>query len=649
MAAPGATYAVHPLPCLGREFLLIFLYGFQMVRVVLTVSRFSCNLTPDEGRVFTGCRCAGCQDAVKGPAIGEPEPAPGQGTVDTVPGNTSTPVTLAIGGSLNGAVNTAGDRDWFAVDLVAGQRYSISLDGAAYAGYSALYDPYLRLRDASSIVVAYDDDSGPGWNSLITFTAVTTGRYYLDVGALNDGGSGGYRLAISEISGPTPTTMPVYTLDQIADYLINGYWGFFGAHSWDTSSDNIVTYNLTALTGAGQTLARAAFQTWANVTNLVFQEVTSGGDILFDDNQSGAFADGNWDWWGRITSMRVNVSTQWLADYGTSLDSYSFQTYVHEIGHALGLGHGGDYNRWATYGVDNFYQNDHWAYSIMSYFDQADAGFGSYRFVMGPSLADIVAMHSMYGANTTFNSGNSVYGQNATAGSLYDFANYSSVPAFTIYDTGGSDTLDASGYGVNQTINLNPEAFSSIGGLINNISVARGVAIEGAVGGSGADSMLGHAGNNMLSGNAGADTLDGGAGNDSLYGGVGDDRLIGGAGLDVADYQISSSAIFVNLTAGTASGSDIGADLLLEIEGATGGQGADSIIGNAADNLLFGNAGADTLAGGGGNDSLYGGAGDDLLMADGFGKYVDGGSGDDVILMGGSQLADLLALFAINT
>lgn len=59
-------------------------------------------------------------------------------------------------------------------------------------------------------------------NSLLIFTASATGRYYLDVGAYNDGGSGGYRLGISEVAAPTT---PTYTLDQIADYLINGYWG----------------------------------------------------------------------------------------------------------------------------------------------------------------------------------------------------------------------------------------------------------------------------------------------------------------------------------------------------------------------------------------------------------------------------------------
>jgi len=312
---------------------------------------------------------------------------------------------------------------------------------------------------------------------------------------------------------------------------------------------------------------------------------------------------------------------------------------VHEIGHALGLGHSGAYDGTGRYGVDNHYRNDHWAYTIMSYFNQADAGFGSNRVVTGPSLADIVAIQSIYEANTTFNSGNSVYGRNATAGSLYDFASFTTTPAFTIYDTGGTDTLDASGYGMGQTINLNAEAFSSIGGLVNNISIARGVAIEGAVGGDGADSMLGHAGDNMLFGNAGADTLDGGAGNDSLDGGAGNDSLIGGDGTDIIDYRLVSSGISLNLGAGTASGSGIGTDTFFHIEGAAGGQGADSFVGDVGNNLFFGNAGADTLLGGGGHDTL---------IADGFGVFIDGGSGDDVILLGGTSLADIMALFGAS-
>ena len=572
-------------------------------------------------------------------AASAPDPTPKEVVVD-VPGDASTSFPIAVGAPLDGVLEAKTDHDWYAVKLVAGTRYRIALDGIAFSDYASLEDPYIYLRDASGNLLRQDDDGGPGRNSLLNWVAPSSGLYFLDVGAWNEDYVGGYRLAISEF------TVPAYSIDQIADFLTTDFWNS-GGHRWDTSGDNIVTYNVTALTAAGQTLARAAFQAWANVTNLVFQEVESGGDIPFDDNQSGAFAGGTWSG-GLITSMRVNVSTSWLASYGTTIDSYSFQTYVHEIGHALGLGHGGPYNGSASYGLDNLYVNDVWSYTVMSYFDQAEADFGSYRFVMGPSLADILAVQNLYGANTTFNSGDSVYGRNATAGSLYDFANFATVPAFSIYDTGGSDTLDASGYGANQTINLDVEAFSSIGGLTNNIAIARGVVIEAAVGGDGADSIIGNATNNLLMGNAGADTLDGGTANDSLVGGAGNDRLIGGAGLDITVYSQAIGAISVNLAAGTASGSDIGTDTLLGVEGAAGGLGTDFFIGDMGDNFLSGNAGGDTLNGGAGSDSLYGGAGDDLLITDGIADYLDAGDGDDVILLGGTQLADILALFATS-
>ena len=572
-------------------------------------------------------------------AAATPDPAPTNAVVD-VPGDASTSFSIAVGAPLDGVLEAKTDHDWYAVQLVAGTRYRVTLDGVAFSDYASLEDPYIYLRDSSGNLLKQDDDGGPGRDSLLNWIAPSSGLYFLDVGAWNEDYVGGYRLAISEF------TMPTYSLDEVAGFLTTGYWNS-GGHRWDTRDDNIITYNVTALTAAGQTLARAAFQTWANVTNLVFEEVTAGGDIPFDDNESGAFAGGTWSN-GLITSMRVNVSTSWLASYGTMVDSYSFQTYVHEIGHALGLGHGGPYNGSASYGVDNLYVNDVWSYTIMSYFDQAEADFGSYRFVMGPSLGDILAAQNLYGVNTTFNSGDSVYGRNATAGSLYNFANFATVPAFTIYDTGGADTLDASGYGANQIINLNAEAFSSIGGLTNNIAIARGVVIEAAIGGDGADSMLGNAGDNMLAGNADGDTLNGGAGNDSLDGGTGNDRLIGGDGTDIIDYGRFSSAISFNLAAGTISGSDMGTDTLFGIEGAAGGQGADDFFGDAGNNLFFGNAGTDTLIGGAGSDSLFGGAGDDLLISDGLGDHIEAGDGDDVILLGGAQLADILALFATS-
>jgi serralysin len=177
-------------------------------------------------------------------------------------------------------------------------------------------------------------------------------------------------------------------------------------------------------------------------------------------------------------------------------------------------------------------------------------------------------VQNLYGANTTFNSGDNVYGHNATAGSLYDFANYATAPAFTIYDTGGADTLDASGYGANHIINLKAEALSSIGGIINDITIARGVVIEGAIAGNGADSLLGNSHANFLAGNAGADTLDGSAGNDSL---------IGGEGFDLLTFAGATDAVTIDLASNRAT-SAAGNGTLSGIEHVLGGEGADSIL-----------------------------------------------------------------------
>ena len=65
------------------------------------------------------------------------------------------------------------------------------------------------------------------------------------------------------------------------------------------------------------------------------------------------------------------------------------------------------------------------------------------------------------------------------------------------------------------------------------------------------------------------------------------------------------------------------------IENATGGDKADTLIGNEHDNVLTGNKGADALYGGHGNDTLIGGDGNDALVAGRGNNTLDGGADFD--------------------
>lgn len=68
-----------------------------------------------------------------------------------------------------------------------------------------------------------------------------------------------------------------------------------------------------------------------------------------------------------------------------------------------------------------------------------------------------------------------------------------------------------------------------------------------------------------------------------------------------------------------------------EIENATGGNGADTLIGNALDNTLVGNAGNDDITGNNGDDKIWGGYGDDTLAGNAGNDRIGGGGGNDTI------------------
>ncbi|MGC3743277.1 M10 family metallopeptidase C-terminal domain-containing protein, partial [Pseudomonas aeruginosa] len=71
--------------------------------------------------------------------------------------------------------------------------------------------------------------------------------------------------------------------------------------------------------------------------------------------------------------------------------------------------------------------------------------------------------------------GDTVYGFNThTERDFYRATSSCSKLVFSVWDAGGNDTLDYSGFSQNQKINLNEKALSHVGGLKGNVSIAAG-------------------------------------------------------------------------------------------------------------------------------------------------------------------------------
>lgn len=489
-------------------------------------------------------------------------------------------------------------------------------------------------------------------------------------------------ISLDPFAGGTYADKPIWDVPTIAENLNRSGWdwytnfdgqlddgvlnfAFFNTQAdfFDTGyiNDNFTIafsefFDFQAMTPEQRTASRDALKMWDDLINITFQETNvADADIRFGNTDTGGaqayaylpFGDIFNDPAGGANFSNLDdlAGDVWIdknvgSNFFPLSDSYySVTTLIHELGHSLGLSHPGDYDALddadgdgvpdpISYDADAFFAQDSLQYSIMSYWDAYETGAQhidwsllNFAYAATPLVHDIAAIQAIYGADPNTRTGDTTYGFNSTADrSAYNF-DLNTRPIVAIYDAGGEDTLNFSGWNTDSVLDLNEGAFSSGGGIeqfltleqINanraalgfaprtqaqfdlynnlfknpqgltnglfkdNISIAYGTIIENAVGGGGDDLIVA---NNVAN------------------------KLDGRGGSDVVSWETATSGVTVNLATGQTGGGAAG-DRLTSIEGAIGTAFNDVITGDRGDNLISGGSGGvDRLTGGSGNDTL---------------------------------------------
>jgi hypothetical protein len=389
--------------------------------------------------------------------------------------------------------------------------------------------------------------------------------------------------------------------DIYIDALVGGSWktkpgtgavltyNFMNTAPTDVPDGDVTGFAV--LTAVQQDGVKKALATWAAVANVSFFGFSGSGDIQFGTSNQGTDS-GGFAYMSRGPGDPAYVFTNNVSDVNFSFGDggYGLMTIIHEIGHALGLKHPGDYNAGGAVAKGPFLPEDYdnTDYTLMSYND----GYAFYalgKYAATPMMLDIQAVQYLYGANMTYHAFADTYRVTTSTAPM------------CIWDAGGTDTLDFSGCSGKTVIDLNEASFSSTGGDNYNVSIAYNVVIERAIAGNGGSVIIT---------NEEGNTIIGGTGDDLVYLGGGDDVVTGGGGKDTAVFYSDYSDYLLSGTTASLKVVGDGTDMLNGIKELKFDDRTIDLSGYVA--VRAGTSLKDVITAGAGNELVTGGAGLDV-------------------------------------